>query len=81
MSAPNNLWSLALGIYRDVLPTVRQYLNGWKAQALTIPDPELRQQALSSIETKAFHCEGGSIYGLLVREHSHKIIEFKLFGI
>ena len=76
MSAPNNLWSLALGIYRDVLPTVRQYLNGWKAQALAIPDPELRQQALSSIETKAFHCEGGSIYGLLVREHSHKIIEF-----
>jgi len=76
MSAPNNLWSLSLGIYRDVLPTVRQHLRLWKAQALQIPDLELRQQALSSIETKAFHCEGGSIYGLLVREHSHKIIQF-----
>lgn len=76
MSAPNNLWSLGWGIYRDVLPIVRQYLSGWKAQAVEIPDPELRQQALSSIETKAFHCEGGAIYGLLVREHRHKIIQF-----
>jgi len=76
MSAPNNLWSLSLGIYRDVLPTVRQHLREWKAKALQIPDRELRQQAISSIETKTFHCEGGSIYGLLVREHSHKIIQF-----
>jgi len=45
-------------------------------QALQIPDLELRQQAISSIETKTFHCEGGSIYGLLAREHSHTIIQF-----
>ncbi|MGA9378932.1 MAG: tetraprenyl-beta-curcumene synthase family protein [Phormidium sp.] len=76
MSAPNNLWSLGLGIYRDVLPIVRQNLSEWKAQALQIPDLELRQQAVSSIETKTFHCEGGSIYGLLVKEHRHKIIQF-----
>ena len=53
MSAPNNLWSLGLGIYRDVLPIVRQNLSEWKAQALQIPDLELRQQAVSSIETSS----------------------------
>ncbi|MBD2102423.1 tetraprenyl-beta-curcumene synthase family protein [Leptolyngbya sp. FACHB-261] len=76
MSAPDNVWSLAFGIYRDVLPIVRQHLGDWQTQARQIPDPELRQQALASIKTKTFHCEGGSIYGLLVREHRHKIIRF-----
>jgi tetraprenyl-beta-curcumene synthase len=70
------LWSIVFGIYRDVLPMVRLYLEQWKEQAQHIPDPELRQQALQSIETKTFHCEGGSIYGLLAKNHLPQVIRF-----
>jgi tetraprenyl-beta-curcumene synthase len=76
INVPNNLWLLAYGLYREVLPTVRQYLGEWKAKALQIPDAELRQQALASLETKTFHCEGGALYSLLVPEHRLKITQF-----
>ena len=48
-----------------VRPDVHRYLGQWKQLAETIPDAELRKQALASIETKTFHCEGGAIYSLL----------------
>ncbi|HEY9763344.1 MAG TPA: tetraprenyl-beta-curcumene synthase family protein, partial [Trichocoleus sp.] len=41
-----------------------------------IPNLELRRQALTSINTKAFHCEGGSLYGLLAKEHWQEAIRF-----
>ncbi|HHT67959.1 MAG TPA: DUF2600 family protein [Firmicutes bacterium] len=43
------------------IPTVRKELRVWVNLAAQLPDP-LRTQALSSIEHKAFHCIGGSIY-------------------
>lgn len=49
-------------VYKYVLPEVRQCLAAWREDAGRIPDPELRRQALASIETKQFHCEGGGIY-------------------
>lgn len=63
-------------IYREVLPRVHNYLDQWKQRASQIPDPELRKQALASIESKTFHCEGGSIYGLLAGEKIDEAIEF-----
>lgn len=60
----------------QVRPDVRRYLGEWKARAFNIPDPELRRQALISIETKAFHCEGGSIYALLAGPHYDEAIRF-----
>lgn len=62
--------------YFKVLPAVRNYLNHWKIQAQQIPNLELRKQALASIEAKQFHCEGGSIYGLLARRHWQSAIKF-----
>lgn len=62
--------------YAGVLPTVHRYLNGWKNRAGQIPDPELRTQASMSIETKTFHCEGGSIYGLLAGDRRDEAIRF-----
>lgn len=41
-----------------------------------IPDPELRRQALLSIDTKAFHCQGGSILGLLAGADYREAIRF-----
>ncbi|RCX21727.1 tetraprenyl-beta-curcumene synthase [Fontibacillus phaseoli] len=49
-------------VYKFILPDVRKELDGWRQEAATIPDPELRKQALASIEAKEFHCQGGSVY-------------------
>jgi hypothetical protein len=55
-----------------VRPDVHRHLGEWKKRAEEIPNPELRKQALMSIETKTFHCEGGSIYALLAGDRYHE---------
>ena len=62
--------------YFTVLPNVHRCLDGWRVRAEGIPDPELRRQALLSIETKAFHCEGGAAYGLLAGGECPEAIRF-----
>lgn len=52
------------------------YLGQWKDRARSIPDSELRRQALASIETKTFHCEGGALLGLLACDHYKEAIQF-----
>ncbi|MGO4890049.1 tetraprenyl-beta-curcumene synthase family protein [Anaerobacillus sp. MEB173] len=76
MKVPNRPLSLMMGIYRQVLPAVHEYLYQWKEKARLIPNEELRSQALMSIETKTFHCEGGGVYGLLAGKELPKVIEF-----
>lgn len=49
-------------VYKFILPEVRTELNDWRQEAGNIPDPELRRQALASIDTKQFHCQGGAVY-------------------
>nr|WP_132746662.1 tetraprenyl-beta-curcumene synthase family protein [Scopulibacillus darangshiensis] len=63
-------------IYRKVLPSVHEELGKWKQMASAIPDEELRRQALASIESKTFHCEGGSIYSLIAQDHYKDVIRF-----
>ncbi len=63
-------------VYRNVLPKVHEELNHWKEKAKRIPDRELRKQALASIETKTFHCEGGSILALLALHKKNEAIRF-----
>jgi tetraprenyl-beta-curcumene synthase len=60
----------------QVRPDVRRYLEEWKRHAESIPDPDLRTQALMSIETKAFHCDGGAILALLADSHYDEAIRF-----
>jgi tetraprenyl-beta-curcumene synthase len=45
----------------STIPTVKKELHKWANRARHLPDP-LRSQALLSIELKAFHCVGGSVY-------------------
>ncbi|TMV17980.1 tetraprenyl-beta-curcumene synthase family protein [Paenibacillus thermoaerophilus] len=52
-------------VYRQVLPGVREALDVWKRRAGSIPDPELRTQALASIAGKEFHCQGGAVFAAL----------------
>jgi len=63
-------------ILSSVIPRVRRHLDHWKRRAAAIPDPELRRQALASIETKTFHCEGGALYALLAGDHRGEAVRF-----
>jgi len=63
-------------VYKEVLPIVHKHLAGWKNKAESIPNPELRKQALASIRDKTFHCEGGSILAILAGEHLEQCIKF-----
>ncbi len=69
-------WILILRIHRDVLTQIRKHLEVWKKEAEQIPNQELRKQALLSIEKKAFHCGGGSIYALLAQGKIKQTIRF-----
>nr|WP_239454019.1 tetraprenyl-beta-curcumene synthase family protein [Bacillus suaedaesalsae] len=73
---PAHPFSLMSRVYRDVFPIVHKELSYWKSRAEAIPNAELRTQALASITTKAFHCEGGSILGLLSLDNLEKCIKF-----
>lgn len=50
-------------IHRRCRPLARAQLARWRAAAEAIVDPQIRAQALVSLQTKAFHCEGGAVYG------------------
>lgn len=76
MSVPSMPFSLMAKAYSKIFPTVHEELSYWKKRAEQIPDPELRSQALASIEYKTFHCEGGSILALTAKEHCAEVIRF-----
>jgi tetraprenyl-beta-curcumene synthase len=60
--SPKGPISMMKRVYKHVLPEVRAELCRWRDSAERMPDPELRKQALASIATKQFHCEGGGVY-------------------
>jgi tetraprenyl-beta-curcumene synthase len=76
MRADKFPWFTAVKIILQVQPYVHRYLGEWKQMAETIPNPELQKQALLSIETKTFHCEGGAIYALLAGNHYLEVLHF-----
>lgn len=58
------------------LPAVQRLLSNWKRQAEACPDPELRRQALASIDSKAFHCQGGAVYAVPGGEWEPALLSF-----
>ncbi|TWE02741.1 tetraprenyl-beta-curcumene synthase [Neobacillus bataviensis] len=63
-------------VYRKIIPAVHQELAYWKSRAEKIPNQELRNQALASIEHKTFHCEGGGILALTAKGDYQKAVKF-----
>lgn len=76
MAIPAEPISLMSKVFRKVLPLANEELAYWKKRANEIPDPELRKQALASIETKTFHCEGGAIMALMAGKNVRAAIKF-----
>lgn len=68
--------SLMSKVYHKVFPAVHHELAYWKKRAGEIPNPELRRQALASIEHKTFHCEGGAILALMANNQLKKAVKF-----
>jgi tetraprenyl-beta-curcumene synthase len=73
---PTHPLSLMSKVYRDVLPAVHKELSYWRMRAEAIPNKELRTQALASINTKTFHCEGGGILAILSLQKLEDCIKF-----
>lgn len=59
-----------------LMPAVRRELEGWRRLAERIPDPELRAQALASIEKKRFHCLGGGVFALYPNSDFNSAVRF-----
>jgi tetraprenyl-beta-curcumene synthase len=73
---PTNVLALTYRALRRIIPHVGTELRCWRSRAEAIPNPELRKQALVSIDTKAFHCVGGGMYGLLSGTHLAEVVQF-----
>ncbi|MCS3486132.1 tetraprenyl-beta-curcumene synthase [Bacillus sp. JUb11] len=76
LSVPERPFALMTKVYKDIFPLVHQELKKWRAHAEMIENEELRTQALASISSKTFHCEGGGILSLLAGEAKETCIEF-----
>ncbi|ALC89609.1 tetraprenyl-beta-curcumene synthase [Bacillus sp. FJAT-18017] len=76
MIIPAKPVSLMALSYRKIFPAVKEELGYWKQRAEAIPNHELRNQAIASINTKTFHCEGGSIIALIAKNEYRKAIKF-----
>ncbi len=76
LKAPTHFLSMTYRMIHYVLPQVHALLRGWRTEAERIPDPELRRQALASIETKTFHCEGGALFALLAQQRCEDALRF-----
>ncbi|WP_416151566.1 tetraprenyl-beta-curcumene synthase family protein [Salipaludibacillus sp. HK11] len=76
MKTPTTSWTLMYQVYKRILPTVHEFLAEWRMKAELIPDPELRRQALLSIDSKTFHCEGGAIYAILAGDRFREVVRF-----
>jgi tetraprenyl-beta-curcumene synthase len=71
---PRNPLHLMLRVYRYVLPEVRDQLLYWRQKAEDIPDHELRMQAIASLTSKQFHCQGGAVYAVARLQMRHVMI-------
>ncbi|MNZ55262.1 Tetraprenyl-beta-curcumene synthase [compost metagenome] len=72
--APQGALKLMHRVYKYILPDVDRELGRLRDMAARIPDPELRAQALDSMDSKKFHCQGGGVYAAASLEHRHILI-------
>jgi tetraprenyl-beta-curcumene synthase len=71
---PRNPVHLMLQVYRYILPEVHEQLRFWRQKAGQMPDPELQKQAIASMVSKQFHCQGGAIYAAARLQMRHVLI-------
>ncbi|WP_306798688.1 tetraprenyl-beta-curcumene synthase family protein [Oceanobacillus saliphilus] len=63
-------------MFQKIFPMVDEEINYWRNRAKQIPNEELRTQAIASIDSKKFHCQGGGVYSLLAGNQNKTAIRF-----
>ncbi len=76
LQKPFSQWCLIARLVGGVLPAVERELRGWKDYLKTCPPSFLREQALQSIKSKRFHCQGGAAYTLLNHVSHRDLLSF-----
>ncbi|HHW11127.1 MAG TPA: tetraprenyl-beta-curcumene synthase family protein [Firmicutes bacterium] len=71
-----NISRLLYCYLHHVLPACEKELAGWRRRAWAIPEPRLRLQALSSLDKKKFHCQGGAVFAVLPGPIHHDLLRF-----
>lgn len=56
------------------LPIVAREVGAWRAWALAIPDPAIRQDALSSLENKRGHTDGAALFSIIPRARCPQLL-------
>lgn len=64
IAAKNNKATLIVQFIGRVFPLVKKNLAYWREEAAQCPDRNLAAEALASIDSKGFHCLGGSVFAL-----------------
>lgn len=73
---PGSAVLLMTTVYWRIFPAVKEELSYWRKRAEQIPNDELRMQAIASMESKRFHCQGGAVYALLAGEKWKEALRF-----
>ena len=73
---PNTSIGLLNTVFKKLFPVIEEELKYWQGEARNIPNIELRSQALASIDSKAFHCQGGGVFAILAGENYKEAIRF-----
>jgi tetraprenyl-beta-curcumene synthase len=73
---PMNNIALIYKFVSQVFPLVKQDLCHWRKLAENSVSTSLAEQAVASIDSKSFHCLGGSIYALYPGVSSSNVVEF-----
>ena len=71
-------WRWGREYFRHVRPEVITGLKPIRARAHQIPNAELREQAVTSLDTKQFHCEGGGVFASPFRDPHNLLLSFLL---
>lgn len=50
-------------------------MQGWELEARRSVDPELRRQALASLNSKAFHCQGGAVFAVPFKKNQPNLLQ------
>ncbi len=58
-----------------LLPQVKTKLEFWQNEAKKCEDDILRDMALSSLKSKAFHCQGGAVFALSNQKSQDHLLE------
>jgi tetraprenyl-beta-curcumene synthase len=75
--SPRQVWALLAAATRELLwglRAVSREIDFWRGRALLIPDPSIREDALSSIERKRGHTDGAALFWILPRHRDRNLL-------